>query len=85
MNELLNCIEAQAILVSSPHRAAGQSPRPLARDEDEDPADGDETVFEGGHGQDGELGSILQRKDSEQPPAPGWTAGTGLQENKDTV
>lgn len=57
---------------------AGASPRPLARDEDENSADGDQPVLEGVHGQDGELGSILQRKDSKQPPAPGRTAGTGL-------
>lgn len=59
----------------------GRSPRPLARDEDENSADGDETVLEGRHGQDGELGSVFQRKYSKQPPAPGWPAGTGLQEN----
>lgn len=55
-----------------------RSPRPLASDEDEDPADGDEAVLEGVHGQDGELGSVLQGKDGEQPPAPGGTIGYGL-------
>lgn len=59
----------------------GRSPRPLACDEDENSADGNETVLEGRHGQDGELGSVFQRKYSKQPPAPGWPAGTGLQEN----
>lgn len=58
------------------------SPRPLAGDEDENSADGDEPVLEGGHGEDGELGSVLQRKDGEEPPAPGWTAGTGLSGGK---
>lgn len=58
-----------------------RSPRPLARDEDENSADGNETVLEGRHGQDGELGSVFQRKYSKQPPAPGWPAGTGLQES----
>jgi len=67
---------------SSSAQAAGVSPRPLASHEDEDPSYGDEAVLEGGHGQDGELGSILQWKDSEQPPTPSWTAGTSLQENK---
>lgn len=59
----------------------GRSPRPLACDEDENSADGNETVLEGRHGQDGELGSVFQRKYSKQPPAPGRPAGTGLQEN----
>lgn len=59
-------------------RVAGPSPRPLAGDKDEHPADGDEAVFERGHGEDGELGPILQRKNSQEPPAPGGTAGTGL-------
>lgn len=45
MNELLNCIEARGVLVHPP-RAVRQSSRPFARDEDEDPADGDEAVFE---------------------------------------
>lgn len=55
------------------------SPRPLASDEDEDPSDGYEAVLEGGHGQDGELGSVLQWKDGEQPPAPGGAIGYGLE------
>lgn len=63
---------------------AGQSPRPLACNEDENSADGNEAVLEGGHGQDGELSSILQWKDSKQPPTPGGTTGTGLQEIKYT-
>lgn len=75
--------QSMSDLINKWTRAAGQSPRPLARDEYENPADGDEAVLEGGHGQDGELGSILQRKDSEQPPVPGRTTGTALQERKD--
>ena len=64
---------------------ARRSSWPLACDEDEDPADGDEAVLEGGHGQNGELGPVLQREDGKQPPAPGRTTGTGLQENIHSV
>lgn len=77
-DELLNYIAARAV-----SGAAGQSPQPLARNEDENSADGNEAVLEGGHRQDGELGPILQRKYSKQPPAPRRTTGTGLQENTD--
>lgn len=61
---------------------AGKSPRPLARYKDEDPSDRNEAVLEGGHGQDSELGTVLQGKDSEEPPGPGRTAGTALQGTK---
>lgn len=70
---LLNCIDARA------GRNEAESPRPLAGDEDEDPSDGDEAVLEGVHGQDGELGSVLQRKDGEEPPAPGRAFGNRLE------
>lgn len=83
-DNLLDFIEARTIRVCvpppiPPPQARRRSPRPPPADEDEDPADGDEAVLEGGHGQDGELGSVLQREDGEQPPAPGRTTGTGLQ------
>lgn len=55
-----------------------RSPRPFSGDEDENSADGDKAVLEGGHGEDGELSSVFQWKYGEEPPAPGWTAGTGL-------
>lgn len=59
-------------------QAAPPSPWPLASDKDEDSSDGNEAILEGGHGQDCELGTVFQGKNSEQPPGPGWTTGTGL-------
>ena len=55
-----------------------KSSRPLPRDKDEDPADGDEAVFQGGHGQDGELGTVFQRQNRQKPPTPGRTTCTAL-------
>lgn len=89
INKYQRSNETRAVPVSSVHpshicRGAGPSPRPFACDKDEHPADGDEAVFERGHGQDGELGTILQGKNSKKPPAPGGAAGTGLQEDRHT-
>lgn len=64
----------QAVVV-----AAERSSGSLARDEDQDPADGNEAVLEGGHGQDGELGTVVQRQHSQQPPSPRWTTGITLE------
>lgn len=64
----------QAVVV-----AAERSSGSLARDEDKDPADGDEAVLEEGHGQDGELGTVVQRQHSQQPPSPRWTTGITLE------
>lgn len=58
--------------------AAERSSGSLARDEDQDPADGNEAVLEGGHGQDGELGTVVKRQHCQQPPSPRWTTGITL-------
>lgn len=86
INKHQKSLESHAVPVSSVDpwhicRGSGWSPRPFACDKDEHSADGDEAVFEWGHGEDGELGTILQRKNSKKPPAPGRTAGTDLQED----
>lgn len=62
----------------------GSSPGPLPCDEDENSADGDQPILEGGHGQDGELGPALQGKNRQEPPVPGRPAGQSLQKQRST-
>lgn len=46
----------------------------------QDQAEVSQAVFEWGQGQDGGLIGGVQLEDWEQPPAPGWTVGGGLED-----
>ena len=50
----------------------------VVRHEEQHSADAAEAVLEGGERQEGQLGPALQGEDSQQPPAPWRTIGTGL-------
>lgn len=54
------------------------SPRPGARHEGQDAADAAQALPQRLHGQEGQLGSVLQGQHSQDPPAPGWPVGVGL-------
>ena len=56
-------------------RPSGPSPGLLPRDEYKDPANGNQPVLEGGHGEDGELGPALQGENRQEPPVPGGATG----------
>lgn len=51
----------------------------------EDVLDLNQTFFEGGHGQDRQLVSRVDRQNSQQPPAAGWTIRSHLEERRKSV
>lgn len=71
-------VAAEATATTTDDRGRPRSSRTLPGDEDEHSADGDESVFQGGHGEDGELSFILERQHSQQPPTPRRPTGVPL-------
>lgn len=51
----------------------------------EDVLDLNQAFFEGGHGQDRQLVSRVDRQNSQQPPAAGWTIRSRLEERRRSV
>lgn len=60
------------------HRAVGLALREVLEDE----ADVPQAVFERREGQDSGLVGWVQLEHRQQPPAPGWTVGRGLEDDR---